>query len=73
MGKERGFLEYQRNEAGYRPVVERVRDFRAVDLRLSEADLRDQAARCMDCGIPFCHGCGCPLENVIPEFNDHVY
>lgn len=73
MGKVTGFMEYERHDPGYRLVAERIRDFKAVELRPGEADLREQAARCMDCGTPFCHGCGCPLENVIPEFNEHVY
>ena len=50
-----------------------MRDYRAVERRLSDTDLRNQAARCMGCGIPFCHGAGCPLGNVIPEFNDMAY
>lgn len=73
MGKEGGFLEFKRKEPGYRAREERIRDFRAVELSFSEDDLKEQAARCMDCGVPFCHGCGCPLSNVIPEFNDMVY
>lgn len=54
-------------------MSERIGDFRDVALRLPEEDVAQQAARCMDCGIPFCHGCGCPVTNMIPEFNDHVY
>jgi glutamate synthase (NADPH) small chain len=73
MGKATGFMEYERRDPGYRPVAERVKDFNAVELRLGESELIEQAARCMDCGTPFCHGCGCPIENVIPEFNEHVY
>ncbi len=73
MGKPTGFLEYGRREPGYRPVAERVRDYAEVALSLREEELRRQAARCMDCGIPFCHGAGCPLHNDIPEFNDLVY
>jgi glutamate synthase (NADPH/NADH) small chain len=73
MGKLTGFMEYERRDPGYRPVEERSRDFRAVELRLTEEEVKRQAARCMDCGVPFCHGCGCPLENVIPEFNEQVY
>ncbi|MBA4387958.1 MAG: glutamate synthase [Verrucomicrobia bacterium] len=67
-----GFLKYGRKEPGYRPKEERVRDFKAVELRLSDDEIRDQARRCMDCGTPFCHGCGCPLSNVAPELNDLV-
>jgi glutamate synthase (NADPH/NADH) small chain len=73
MSKERGFLEYRREEPGYRPRDQRVQDHRAVELRLSEEALHRQAARCMDCGTPFCHGCGCPLQNAVPDINDHVY
>ena len=73
MGRERGFLEYGRKEPGYRPKDRRIRDYKPVELQLTDEEIRRQAARCMDCGIPFCHGCGCPLANVIPEFNDHVY
>ncbi len=73
MGKSTGFLDYKRKEPGYRPVDERLKDFRAVEYAPDEEDVYDQAARCMDCGIPFCHGYGCPVSNVIPEFNDHVF
>lgn len=73
MGKTTGFMEYERREPGYRPVEQRVKDYWAVELQLQDEALVEQAARCMDCGTPFCHGCGCPLQNVIPEFNDHVY
>jgi len=73
MGKVTGFMEFERHDPGYRPVVERIRDYRAVEIRLTESEVKEQAARCMDCGTPFCHGCGCPIENVIPEFNEHVY
>ena len=67
MGKTNGFLEYPRKEPGYRPRAERLRDFKAVELRLTDEEVREQAVRCMDCGTPFCHGCGCPLFNVSPE------
>jgi glutamate synthase (NADPH) small chain len=73
MAKPGGFREYERKEPGYRPRDERVRDFRAVELALTEEEILKQAARCMDCGTPFCHGCGCPLANVVPELNDLVY
>jgi glutamate synthase (NADPH/NADH) small chain len=72
MGRITGFMDYERRDAGYRPVEERLRDYRPVELRMSDEAIIEQAARCMDCGIPFCHGCGCTLLNVIPEFNDHV-
>ena len=73
MGKERGFLEFGRKEPAYRPKEDRVHDFGAVEIRLGDRDVYEQAARCMECGIPFCHGYGCPLSNLIPEFNDLVY
>jgi len=73
MGKATGFLEYERKEPGYRPADERLSDYREVEYRLAEDDVYHQAARCMDCGIPFCLGSGCPVSNVIPEFNDMAY
>ncbi|HOA39776.1 MAG TPA: NAD(P)-binding protein, partial [Flavihumibacter sp.] len=72
MGKPTGFLEFTRELPGKRPVQERIGDFNEFVLRFSEQKLNEQASRCMDCGIPFCHS-GCPLGNVIPEFNDAVY
>jgi len=73
MGKPDGFMEYQRIEATSRPVEERTGDYFEIKLPLSAQELTEQSARCMDCGIPFCHGYGCPLGNRIPEFNDLVY
>ncbi len=73
MGKTGGFLKYGRKDPGYRPSEERTRDHRAVELRLDGDEIEKQAARCMECGTPFCHGCGCPLSNNIPELNDLVY
>jgi glutamate synthase (NADPH/NADH) small chain len=73
MGKPRAFLDVPRRDPGYRPRDERTQDFREVEQRLDDAALREQASRCMDCGIPFCHGCGCPLGNVIPEWNEMVF
>jgi len=75
MAEERGFLQIDRQDVAYRPVVERTKDFRSVDVALTEAEIQAQAARCMECGTPFCHAAasGCPLSNVIPEFNQHVY
>ncbi|NOY82976.1 MAG: glutamate synthase subunit beta [Kiritimatiellaeota bacterium] len=73
MGKPTGFLEYERVDPPKRPKTERVRDFAEVELPLDPEQLQIQAARCMDCGIPFCHMSGCPLRNVIPDFNDMVY
>ncbi|MDJ0765648.1 MAG: glutamate synthase subunit beta [Myxococcota bacterium] len=73
MTKEKGFLTGKRREPGYRPKEERLQDFLAVEYRLEGMDLIRQTSRCMNCGTPFCHGSGCTLENVIPEFNRHVY
>lgn len=73
MGKTTGFMEYERKTASYRPVSERLRDYRDVVTSLSEEEIKIQAARCMDCGIPFCHSKGCPLFNLIPEWNHLVY
>jgi NAD(P)H-dependent glutamate synthase small subunit len=73
MGKVKGFCEYARKAVGHRPVEERVKDFAEMDIPLTPDDLVKQAARCMDCGIPFCHGSGCPLKNRIPEFNEFIY
>ncbi len=73
MGEERGFLRYQRRAAAHRPVADRRRDFQPVELRLAAAEVVEQAARCLDCGTPFCHSYGCPLHNVIPEIAAHVY
>src|SRR6187549_3261182 len=72
MGKVTGFIEIKRKKHPTRPVDERVHDWREVYLPYANADLQQQGARCMDCGIPFCHQ-GCPLGNLIPEWNDLVY
>ncbi len=72
MGKVTGFLEIKRKKPPVRPVEERLRDWKEVYLPSPDADLKKQAARCMDCGIPFCHQ-GCPLGNLIPDWNDLVY
>lgn len=72
MGKITGFLEFNRELPEKRPVQERIKDFNEFIERYSEEKLNQQAARCMDCGVPFCHN-GCPLGNIIPEFNDAVY
>ena len=72
MGRLKGFLEIERQKAPSRPVSERVRDWQEVYLPYRSDDLRSQGARCMDCGIPFCHE-GCPLGNLIPDWNDLVY
>ncbi len=73
MGDPTGFLTHGRQDAPHRPVAERTKDYAETDAPLSAEDLMCQASRCMDCGIPFCHGTGCPLANRIPEFNDLVY
>ena len=72
MGKVTGFIEFKRDKQPYRPVEERVRDWKQVMLPWPDEALRKQGARCMDCGIPFCHQ-GCPLGNLIPDWNDLVY
>lgn len=72
MGKPTGFLEFERKASLKRPVDERKKDYQEVELAYDKKQTKDQAARCMDCGIPFCHS-GCPLGNIIPEFNDAVY
>ena len=72
MGKISGFLEISRKKPGRRPVDQRLKDWKEFEGLLDEADLQDQGARCMDCGIPFCHT-GCPLGNIIPDWNDLVY
>ena len=81
MGKTSGFLEYAREDGRVRPEAERVMDFREFHERLELADQSRQAARCMDCGVPFCQAgvmiagmaSGCPLHNLVPEVNDLVY
>ena len=72
MAKLTGFMEYPREKTPYRPVAERIEDWRLVMASWQPDSLNRQAARCMDCGIPFCHQ-GCPLGNLIPDWNDLVY
>ncbi|THD69861.1 glutamate synthase subunit beta [Robertkochia marina] len=72
MGKLRGFLEYERTNETLAPVKERVHHYHEFTIAPSETALKHQGGRCMDCGIPFCHS-GCPLGNLIPDFNDAVY
>ena len=72
MGKVTGFLEYTREAPPRRPVLERVNDWFEVYQDVPEQQLQKQAGRCMDCGIPFCHT-GCPVNNLIPDWNDHVW
>ena len=81
MGKPTGFIEIERRSSPTRPPLERVRDWREDHPHLTDGELGDQAARCMDCGVPFCHtgtlisgmASGCPLNNLVPEWNDLVY
>ncbi|MGZ8321699.1 MAG: glutamate synthase subunit beta [Rhodoplanes sp.] len=72
MGKVTGFLEFERTDRVYAPVEERLRHYREFVIPLPQSELRDQAARCMNCGIPYCHT-GCPVNNQIPDWNDLVY
>jgi glutamate synthase (NADPH/NADH) small chain len=72
MGKVTGFKEFERKTPAERPVAERIQDYKEVYQPFGEDKLQEQAARCMNCGIPFCH-IGCPLGNIIPEFNDLTY
>lgn len=72
MGKVTGFLEFERRERAYRPVTERVGHFREFVEPLVDSELQIQGGRCMDCGIPYCHQ-GCPVNNIIPDWNDLVY
>ena len=78
MAKPTGFLEYKRKGVSYRPADTRIKDFKQVMLEIPDEDLQTQAARCMDCGVPFCSNPnsgrgGCPLGNIIPDWNDLVY
>ncbi|MBE0655605.1 MAG: glutamate synthase subunit beta, partial [Bacteroidales bacterium] len=72
MADPKGFIKIVKKEAGNRPVKERVFDYGEVEQTLNSEDRKLQAARCMDCGIPFCHW-GCPVDNLIPEWNDMLY
>jgi glutamate synthase (NADPH) small chain len=72
MGKITGFMEIARETPSRRPVEERIKDYREYELKMPDEKLKLQGARCMDCGIPFCHK-GCPLGNIIPDWNDLVY
>ncbi|MCB1418464.1 MAG: glutamate synthase subunit beta [Notoacmeibacter sp.] len=74
MGKVTGFMEIDRQVAKYQPASDRIRHFREFTIPMKDEAVRDQAARCMDCGIPYCHGpTGCPVHNQIPDWNDLVY
>ena len=72
MGKITGFMEFERIEEGYKPVGERLKNYKEFVIGLDEVQSKKQAARCMDCGTPFCNS-GCPVNNIIPDFNDLVY
>jgi len=72
MGKITGFMEFARVEEGYKPVQERLKNYREFVVGLDDAQARQQSARCMDCGTPFCNS-GCPVNNIIPDFNDLVF
>ena len=72
MGKITGFMELERIEEGYKPVTERLKNYGEFVIGLTEEQSKTQAARCMDCGTPFCNN-GCPVNNIIPDFNDLVY
>lgn len=72
MGKVTGFLEYDRQELKYQPAADRIRHYKEFTLPLADADVQRQAARCMECGVPYCHR-GCPVNNQIPDWNDLVY
>ncbi len=74
MGKVTGFLEIDRQVAKYQPASDRIRHFREFTIPMSDSEVQKQAARCMDCGIPYCHGpTGCPVHNQIPDWNDLIY
>jgi glutamate synthase (NADPH/NADH) small chain len=72
VGKVTGFLEFERLDPSKRPVAERVRDYKEFELPVVQDTIAKEGARCMDCGIPFCNT-GCPLGNLIPDWNDHVF
>ncbi|MBT3362025.1 MAG: glutamate synthase subunit beta, partial [Rhodospirillales bacterium] len=72
MGKPTGFLEFGRSDRGYAPVDERIKHYGEFFVPLTGTEISTQSSRCMDCGIPYCHQ-GCPVNNVIPEWNDLVY
>ena len=74
MGKITGFKEFKRKNLTYAPVDERIKHYREFIIPLDDEELNNQAARCMDCGVPFCHSnYGCPVANIIPRFNDLLY
>ena len=74
MGKPTGFLEYERQPMPSRPATLRLNDFLEIYVGAEDGTLREQGARCMDCGVPFCQSeTGCPIDNLIPEWNDLIY
>ena len=73
MGKTNGFLEYTRTETEYRDVKERLKDYKEVTVDKTVEELTEQGGRCMECGTPFCHSIGCPVVNLIPEWNDAIW
>ena len=72
MGNPIGFLKFERQDRSYAPIEERIKSYGEFLQPLTDDELSDQGGRCMDCGIPFCHN-GCPVNNIIPEWNDLVY
>ncbi len=72
MGKPTGFMEFERHDRSYTDVADRIKNYKEFFVPLSDDELSEQGARCMDCGIPFCHN-GCPVNNIIPEWNDLVF
>ena len=72
MGKITGFMDFERVEEGYKPVPERLKNYKEFVIGLDDQQAKTQAARCMDCGTPFCNS-GCPVNNIIPDFNDMVF
>lgn len=73
MGKPTGFIEFERENPEKLPVQERIKNFNEFEILLPEDKIVQQGARCMDCGIPYCHSYGCPVNNRIPDWNDMVY
>ena len=72
MGKPTGFIDIQRKDRSYEPVLKRIKHYREFALPLNNLEISKQGARCMDCGIPYCHQ-GCPVNNLIPEWNDLAF
>ena len=72
VGKVTGFMEYTREVPGRRPPAERIKDWLEIYTPFAETSIKNQGARCMDCGVPFCHT-GCPVNNIIPDWNDMVF